>query len=153
MPLAAGTRLGTYEILTAIGAGGMGEVYRAHDEQLHRIVAIKVLPTASTDDPAARVRLVREARAAAALNHPHICTVHQVGEADGQTFIAMELVEGETLSARLAAGPLPPEQVGFGYDRATEFLAGLGVGEICVFERRGRRLEPIGAAVGEDPEG
>jgi len=111
MPLAAGTRLGTYEILNAIGAGGMGEVYRAHDDQLHRIVAIKVLPTATTDDPAARGRLVREARAAAALNHPHICTVHQVGEADGQTFIAMELVEGATLSARLADGPLPPEQV------------------------------------------
>ena len=80
----------------------MGEVYRARDEQLDRDVAIKVLPPRSFDDPTARARLVREARAAAALNHPHICTVHEVGEADGQAYIAMELVEGA--DAQRAAG-------------------------------------------------
>src|SRR5687767_10614288 len=88
-------RLAHYRIVAKLGAGGMGEVYRAHDEQLDREVAIKVLPAASLDDPIARARLVREARAAAALNHPHICTVHEVGESNGQTYIAMELVEGQ----------------------------------------------------------
>ena len=106
-----GERLAHYRIVDKLGAGGMGEVYRAHDERLHRDVAIKVLPTASFDDPGARARLVREARAAAALNHPYICTVHEVGEASGQTYIAMELVEGQTLSSRLATGPFPTEQV------------------------------------------
>jgi serine/threonine-protein kinase len=104
-------QIGHYRILDKLGAGGMGEVYRAHDEQLDRTVAIKLLPATSFDDPEARQRLVREARSAAALNHPHICTVYQVGEADGRTFIAMELVEGETLSARLDHGPLRPDQV------------------------------------------
>ncbi len=100
-----------YRILGKLGAGGMGEVYRARDEQLDRDVAVKVLPSSSFDDPTARARLVREAKAAAALNHPNICTVHEVGEADGQAYIAMELVEGQTLSAMLIAGPLPAEQV------------------------------------------
>ena len=89
----------------------MGEVYRARDERLDRDVAIKVLPATSFDDPAARARLVREARAAAGLNHPHICTVHEVGEANGKTYIAMELVEGEPLSARVTAGALRVEHV------------------------------------------
>ena len=89
----------------------MGEVYRARDEQLDRDVAVKVLPASTFDDPTARARLVREARAAAALNHPNICTVHEVGEADGQAYIAMELVEGQTLSAMLTTGGLPAEQV------------------------------------------
>src|SRR5262245_42887314 len=96
-----GQRIAHYEILRRLGAGGMGEVYLARDEQLHRNVAIKVLPGLTTDEPTARARLVREARAAAALNHPHICTVHEVGEAAGRSYIAMELVEGETLSDRL----------------------------------------------------
>src|SRR5688572_8698693 len=106
-----GKTLGHYHILEKIGAGGMGEVYRARDEQLERDVALKVLPATSFSDPAARARLLREARAAAGLNHPHICTIHEVGEADGQAFIAMELVAGQPLSARLAAGPMPPEEV------------------------------------------
>ena len=76
-------RLAHYRIISRLGAGGMGEVYRARDEQLDRDVAVKVLPASSFDDPTARARLVREARAAAALNHPNICTVHEVGEADG----------------------------------------------------------------------
>jgi serine/threonine protein kinase len=100
-PLSPGERLAHYRIVRKIGAGGMGEVYRARDERLERDVAIKVLPATSFDDPAARARLVREARAAAGLNHPHICTVHEVGEASGKTYIAMELVEGEPLSAQV----------------------------------------------------
>ena len=105
-----GERLGHYRIADRLGAGGMGEVYRAHDEQLHRDVAIKLLPPDSIDDPGARARLVREARAAASLNHPYICTVHEVGETGGQAYIAMELVEGQTLSDRLASGPMPVDQ-------------------------------------------
>jgi eukaryotic-like serine/threonine-protein kinase len=104
-------RLAHYRIISRLGAGGMGEVYQARDEHLERDVAVKVLPATSFDDPTARARLVREARAAAALNHPNICTVYEVGEADGQAYIAMELVEGRTLSELLLAGPLPPEQV------------------------------------------
>ena len=103
--------LAHYHILEKIGAGGMGVVYRAHDEKLDRDVALKVLPTDSLTDEAARARLLREARSAAALNHPYVCTIHEVGEADGQAYIAMELVEGRPLSARLAEGPLPAEQV------------------------------------------
>jgi serine/threonine protein kinase/tetratricopeptide (TPR) repeat protein len=106
-----GGRLAHYRIISRLGAGGMGEVYRARDEQLDRDVAVKVLPASSFDDPTARARLVREARAAAALNHPNICTVYEVGEADGQAYIAMELVEGRTLSAMLHAGALPAEHV------------------------------------------
>ncbi len=88
----------------------MGEVYRAHDSRLERQVALKVLPAASFEDAAARARLLREARSAAGLNHPNICTVYEVGEAEGQAYIAMELVEGESLSARLARGPLPASE-------------------------------------------
>ena len=107
----AGEQLAHYRIIEKLGAGGMGEVYRAHDEQLDRDVAIKVLPAASFEDQTARARLVREARAAAALNHPHICTVYEVGEVKGQTYIAMELIDGQPLRARLMAGALPAEQV------------------------------------------
>jgi len=106
-----GKTLSHYRILEKIGAGGMGEVYRAHDEQLDRPVALKLLPTGDPHDGGARGQILREARAAAALNHPNICTVHEVGEAEGQPYIAMELVEGKTLSAHLEAAPLPPEQV------------------------------------------
>jgi serine/threonine-protein kinase len=106
-----GARIAHYRILDRLGAGGMGEVYRAHDDELDRVVAIKVLSPTTFGDSNARQRLVREARAAAALNHPHICTVYQVGQANDQTFIVMELVEGTTLSARLAAGALPAEHV------------------------------------------
>lgn len=106
-----GETLGHYRILEKIGAGGMGEVYRAHDEQLDRDVALKILPAESFRDPSARARLLREARSAAGLNHPHICTVYEVGEAEGQPYIAMELVDGQPLSARLAGGALPTEQI------------------------------------------
>ncbi len=106
-----GKPLAHYRILEKIGAGGMGEVYRAHDEQLDRDVALKVLPPTSFADATARARLLREARAAASLNHPHICTIHEVGEANGQAYIAMEFVRGQPLSAQLASGPLAVEEV------------------------------------------
>ncbi|HEY2942843.1 MAG TPA: protein kinase [Vicinamibacteria bacterium] len=107
----AGQKLGHYRILERVGAGGMGEVYRAHDDELRRDVAIKILPASSLGDGTARARLLREARAAAALNHPNICTIHEVGEVDGQAYIAMELVDGQPLSARLERGRLPPAEV------------------------------------------
>jgi serine/threonine-protein kinase len=100
MALSAGEKLGPYEILGAIGKGGMGEVYRAWDTRLHRDVAVKVLPQAfQTDD--ARERFQREARAASALNHPNICAVYDVGEAAGHPYLVMELLEGETLREQL----------------------------------------------------
>ena len=107
MPLGPGTRLGPYEIQSAIGAGGMGEVYRARDTRLDRVVAIKVLPAHVSDDPASRERFEREARTVAALNHPHICTLHDVGHQDGVDFLVMEHLDGETLAQRMAKGPLP----------------------------------------------
>src|SRR5262245_18083562 len=108
--LAAGTRLGSYEILTPIGAGGMGEVYRARDTRLDRVVAIKVLPSHLADSPDLQERFEREARAVAALNHPHICTLHDVGRQDGTAFLVMEHLEGKTLAARLESGALPVNQ-------------------------------------------
>ena len=106
-----GQQFGHYRILEKIGAGGMGEVYRAHDEQLDRDVALKVLPAQTLTDETARARLLREARSAAALNHPHICTIHEVGEAGGQAYIAMELVEGRPLSELVPEQGLPAETV------------------------------------------
>jgi serine/threonine protein kinase len=107
-----GRHLGSYRIASLLGAGGMGEVYRAFDERLQRDVALKVLPAANAQDEAARARLLREARAAAALNHPHICTIHDVGEHDGQAFIAMELIDGEPLHRVIPAGTgLPFDRV------------------------------------------
>jgi hypothetical protein len=106
MPLNAGTRLGPYAIVAPLGAGGMGEVYRARDERLGREVAIKVLPAALASDPERLKRFEKEARSASALNHPNIVTVHDMGVSDGVSWIAMELVGGETLRALLASGPL-----------------------------------------------
>src|ERR1700694_1598073 len=111
MTIAAGRRLGPYEILSAIGAGGMGEVYRARDTRLDRIVAIKVLPTHLADRSDLRDRFEREARTIASLNHPHICTLHDIGQQDGIDFLVMEYLEGETLAQRLLKGALPLEQV------------------------------------------
>ena len=108
--LSAGDQLGRYEILGPLGAGGMGEVYRARDPGLERVVALKVLPADTLADENARARMLREARMAARLNHPHVCTIHEVGEADGRIYIAMELVEGRPLDAMLAGGPLTVER-------------------------------------------
>jgi serine/threonine protein kinase len=103
MALSAGTRLGPYDILSALGAGGFGEVYKARDTRLDRTVAIKILPSA---DPELRARFEREAKAIAALQHPHICTLYDVGHQDGTDYLVMEYLEGETLAARVARGPL-----------------------------------------------
>src|SRR5882672_7839176 len=111
MAVLLGTRLGPYEILSAIGAGGMGEVYKARDTRLNRIVAIKVLPTHLADRSELRERFEREARTIASLNHPHICTLFDIGQQDGIDYLVMEYLEGETLAQRLLKGPLPAEQV------------------------------------------
>jgi eukaryotic-like serine/threonine-protein kinase len=111
MAILLGKRLGPYEILSAIGAGGMGEVYRARDTRLDRIVAIKVLPTHLADRSELRERFEREARTIASLNHPHICTLFDIGRQDGIDYLVMEYLEGETLAQRLAKGPLSIQQV------------------------------------------
>jgi Tol biopolymer transport system component len=111
MPLTQGTRLGPYEILAPLGAGGMGEVYRAKDTRLDRTVAIKVLPAHVADVPEARQRLDREAKAVSNLSHPHICALYDVGHQDGVDFLVMEYLEGETLAVRIARGPLPPVEL------------------------------------------
>jgi serine/threonine-protein kinase len=110
MPLAAGTRFGPYEIVALVGAGGMGEVYKARDTRLDRIVAIKILPQLSADDPQRRARFEREARAISRLTHPHICTLYDVGNQDGQAFLVFEYLSGETLASRLQRGALPLDE-------------------------------------------
>src|SRR5579871_152445 len=111
MPLAPGTRLGPYEIGDSLGAGGMGEVYRAKDTRLGREVAVKILPQHLADAPEARQRFEREARAVAGLNHPNICALYDVGSQDGLEFIVMELLTGETLAQRLLRGPLKIDEL------------------------------------------
>lgn len=110
MALAPGTKLGPYEIGIALGAGGMGEVYRALDTRLGRTVAIKVLPPHLSNDPNLQQRFLREARTISALQHPHICTLFDVGSQDGRDYLVMEYLEGESLAERLARGPLPGDQ-------------------------------------------
>ena len=100
-----GSRLGPYEILSVLGAGGMGEVYKARDTRLDRLVAIKIVSPLVAEDPELRLRFEREARAVASLNHPHICTLHDVGTDQGVGFLVMEHLEGETLAARLSPAP------------------------------------------------
>src|SRR6266571_2903050 len=107
MSLSAGTRLGPYEIVAALGAGGMGEVYRARDTRLDREVAIKILPETLAADPRFRERFDREARAISQLTHPHICTLYDVGDQQGTAFLVMEHLEGGTLEQRLENGALP----------------------------------------------
>src|SRR5207244_8057382 len=109
--LTAGSRLGPYEIISPLGAGGMGEVYRARDTRLGREVAIKVLPAAVSANPERLRRFETEARSASALNHPHIVTIHDIGEFGGTAFIAMELVDGQTLRELLAGGALPAKRI------------------------------------------
>lgn len=110
MALSTGTKLGPYEIVGALGAGGMGEVYRAKDTRLDRTVAIKVLPPHLSSDPESKKRMEREAKSISALQHAHICTLHDIGSQDGTDFLVMEYLEGQTLAARLEKGPLPIDQ-------------------------------------------
>src|SRR5579864_1613912 len=110
MALTAGTKLGPYEIQSPLGAGGMGEVYRARDTRLGRDVAIKVLPSHLSSNSDLKARFEREARAISSLNHPHICHLYDIGSQDGTDFIVMELLEGETLADRLQKGALPLKQ-------------------------------------------
>ncbi len=117
-----GQRIGPYHLASLVGRGGMGDVYRARDTRLDRTVAIKVVAPQSTADHLARERFEREARAVAALNHPHICTVHDVGSHDGVDFLVMEFLEGETLATRLLRGPLPTAQA---LDIATQIASAL----------------------------
>src|SRR5918998_4355747 len=105
MTIAVGSRLGPYEIRSALGAGGMGEVYRAHDTRLQRDVALKVLPTAQSGDPTARRRFRQEALALSRFNHPNIATIHDYDTDNGTDFLVMELVRGTPLSHRVASGP------------------------------------------------
>src|SRR5438876_11973670 len=107
MTLAAGTKLGPYEMVAPLGAGGMGEVYRATDTRLDRTVAIKVLRQEMADNRERRERFEREAKAISSLNHPHICTLYDVVDQDGTYFLVMESVEGQTLEPRLQRGRLP----------------------------------------------
>jgi serine/threonine protein kinase/Tol biopolymer transport system component len=111
MSLASGTRLGPYEILAPLGAGGMGEVYRARDTRLDRTVAVKILPSHLSSDAALQQRFEQEAKAISSLNHPHICALYDVGHQDGTDFLVMEYLEGETLAKLLEKGPLPLTQV------------------------------------------
>jgi serine/threonine protein kinase len=111
MPLSPGTKLGPYEILAPLGAGGMGEVYRARDTRLDRSVAIKILPHHLSTDSSAKLRFEREAKTVSALNHPNICSLFDVGSLDGTDFLVMECIEGESLAQRIAKGALPTEQV------------------------------------------
>jgi serine/threonine protein kinase len=106
-----GTQLGPYSVLAPLGAGGMGEVYRARDTRLDRIVAVKVLPAVLRDDPEFQKRFEREARAVSSLNHPHICALYDIGSVGGIDYLVMEYLEGETLTQRMASGPLPLPQV------------------------------------------
>src|SRR5213593_4520823 len=107
MRLAAGAKLGPYVVASPLGAGGMGEVYRATDARLGRDVALKILSPDLATDERSRRRFEQEARSASALNHPNIVTIHDIGDADGVFFLAMELLEGQTLRALMAPGPLP----------------------------------------------
>src|ERR1039458_3196711 len=111
MILASGTKLGPYEIVSPLGAGGMGEVYLARDTRLDRSVAVKIVPSHLYRGPEAKQRFDRVARTIASLNHPNICTLHDVGHQDRIDYLVMEPLEGQTLAERLSKGPLPIDQV------------------------------------------
>jgi len=122
MTLSGGTRLGPYEIVSAIGAGGMGEVYRARDPRLGRDVAIKVLPASFSKDPDRLKRFEQEARAAGVLNHPNLTIVYDIGQHDGAPYVVQELLEGETLRAELSGGRFSPRKA---IDYAIQIAHGL----------------------------
>ena len=122
MSLSSGTRFGAYELRSLVGRGGMGEVYRARDTRLGRDVALKVLPGHVAADHDLRQRFSTEARAIAALNHPHICSLYDIGSEDGTDYLVMELLDGESLAERLLGGPLAPREA---LERAIEIVGAL----------------------------
>src|SRR6516225_9343672 len=157
MALPSGTKLGPYEIQSPLGAGGMGEVYRARDTRLDRTVAIKILPTHLSDNPEFKQRFEREARAISALNHPHICHLYDIGSHDGTDFLVMELLEGETLELRLRRGALPlPEILSIGADVAEALEAAHRAGLVhrdlkpgnIMLTKSGAKLMDFGLAKG-----
>src|SRR2546428_9161420 len=111
MGVSPGTKPGPYQVLAPLGAGGMGEVYKARDTRLDRTVAVKVLPQHLSASSEVRQRFEREAKTISQLSHPHICALYDVGNQDGVEYLVMEFLEGETLADRLSRGPLPSEQV------------------------------------------
>ena len=145
MSLNPGDRLSQYEVVEAIGAGGMGEVYRARDTRLDRDVAIKVLPDEFSRDKDRLARLEREAKLLAQLNHPNIATLHGLEEAHGQKFIVMELIEGETLAERIASGPIPVDEAMLLFQQIA--------GGLAVAHAKGivhRDLKPANIKIGPD---
>ena len=145
MPLTSGTKLRQYEIVEPIGAGAMGEVYRARDQKLGRQVAIKILPPEIAADAGRLRRFEQEARAASALNHPNIVTIYEIGEHEGTPYIAMEYVEGETLREILAAGPLPTDKL---VRYATQMAEGLAKAHQAKIVHRD--LKPANVIVSKD---
>src|SRR5881409_3949636 len=145
MALNAGTRLGPYEILSPLGAGGMGEVYRARDTRLGRDVAVKVLPSSFSDDEQRLHRFEQEACAAGALNHPNILAIHDVGKHDGSPYVVSELLEGETLRERMA-GAAPPRR------KAIDYALGIAHGLAAAHEKGivHRDLKPENIFITED---
>ncbi|MGH9496181.1 MAG: serine/threonine-protein kinase, partial [Candidatus Sulfotelmatobacter sp.] len=157
MALASGTKLGPYEIAAPLGAGGMGEVYRARDTRLDRSVAIKILPAHLADKPEAGERFEREARTISSLNHPYICQLYDVGSQDGVRYLVMELLEGETLADRLCRGALPLEQaLRYGAEIARGLDAAHGCGVVhrdlkpgnIMLTKSGAKLMDFGLAKG-----
>ncbi|MGH9361613.1 MAG: serine/threonine-protein kinase, partial [Thermoanaerobaculia bacterium] len=157
-----GSRLGPYEITARLGAGGMGEVYEAKDLRLERKVAVKFLPADAPLTAEARRRFAREARAASAIDHPHICAVHDVGESDGRPYLVMERLEGETLAQRLTRGRLPLAdwlRLGMQIADALEAAHGQGIlhrdlkpGNVFVTRRGDAKVLDFGlAALAVDP--
>ena len=140
MTLSPGARLGSYEIVALLGAGGMGEVYRAHDTRLGRDVAIKILPPETALDPDRRRRFEQEAHSASALNHPNIVTIHDIGAADSTFFIAMELVDGRTLRELLTATPLPAKKV---LEIAVQIADGLAKAHVAGIVHRDLKPENV----------
>jgi serine/threonine protein kinase len=131
MLLEKGARLGPYEIIAPLGAGGMGEVYKARDTRLERTVAVKILLERHAEDPAMLERFEREARVISALAHPAICTLYDMGEHEGTHFLVMEFREGETLAVRIARGPLPLDQaLKLGTEIAVALAAAHGSGVV-----------------------
>src|SRR6476620_9466732 len=125
MPLGPGTKIGSYEVLATLGAGGMGEVYRARDTKLHREVALKVLPEAFSNDAERLARFTREAQLLASLNHPHIGHIHGLEDDSGTTALILELVEGPTLEELLASGSGRPAS-GLPVDKALDIARQIG---------------------------